>query len=121
MPVTRSSSHRATVTKKVMMTTHEWKSCFISPSICSSMRFWVKGNIRNSRRQPMNSSTSTSGNMNIIHCPKPSPRFKPSGSLRYFSAMVLGGVPMGVPIPPRLAAMGMLSASAMRPLPSGGS
>ena len=28
---------------------------------------------------------------------------------------------MGVPIPPRLAAMGMLNAIAMRPLPSGGS
>ena len=63
----------------------------------------------------------TSGVMNIIHSPKPSPMFSPSGSFRYFRAMVLGGVPMGVPMPPRLAARGMLSAMAMRPLPSGGS
>ena len=33
---------------------------------------------------------------------------------------MLGGVPIGVPIPPRLAAIGIDSASAMRPLPSGG-
>ena len=46
--------------------------------------------------------------------------FSPSGSLRYFRAMVFGGVPMGVPIPPRLAATGMDSAMEMRPLPSGG-
>ena len=70
--------------------------------------------------QPTKSRMTTNGVMNIIHSPKPSPMFSPSGSLRYFRAMVLGGVPMGVPIPPRLAANGMLSAMAMRPLPSGG-
>ena len=69
----------------------------------------------------MNSRTMTSGNMNIIHWPKPRPRFRPSGSLRYFRAMVFGGVPMGVPMPPRFAATGMDMAKAMRPLPSGGS
>ena len=35
--------------------------------------------------------------------------------------MVLGGVPMGVPIPPRFAATGMLSAMAIRPFPASGS
>ena len=62
----------------------------------------------------------TNGVMNIIHSPKPSCIFRPSGSFRYFRAMVLGGVPMGVPIPPRLAATGIDSAMAIRPLPSGG-
>ena len=47
--------------------------------------------------------------------------FRPSGSLRYFRAMVLGGVPIGVPIPPRLAATGIDMAKEIRPLPSGGS
>ena len=35
--------------------------------------------------------------------------------------MVFGGVPIGVPMPPRLAATGMLRAMAMRPLPLAGS
>ena len=35
--------------------------------------------------------------------------------------MALGGVPMGVPIPPRLAAIGIDIASAILPLPSAGS
>ena len=72
-------------------------------------------------RQLMNSRRITNGNINIIHWPKPRPRFRPSGSFRYFRAMVFGGVPIGVPIPPRLAATGILMAKATRPLPSGGS
>ena len=36
------------------------------------------------------------------------------------SAMVFGGVPIGVPIPPILAATGILSAIAIRPLPASG-
>ena len=46
--------------------------------------------------------------------------FIPAGSLRNFSAMALGGVPMGVPMPPMFAPMGMANASAMRPLPLAG-
>ncbi len=61
-----------------------------------------------------------SGSMKAIHSPKPRFRSRPLGSLRYFSAMALGGVPMGVPIPPMLAATGMDSVRATRPLPSGG-
>ena len=61
-----------------------------------------------------------SGNINDIHCPKPKFKLRPAGSLRYFNAMALGGVPMGVPIPPMLAAIGIASVSATRPLPSGG-
>ena len=67
MPVTRSSNQRATVTKNVTMTTHEWKPFCIPPSMFSSMVFCVKGNTFSSRRQLMNSSTTTSGNINIIH------------------------------------------------------
>ena len=68
----------------------------------------------------MTSSRRTSGNINIIHVPKPMSMFSPSGLLRYFKAIMLGGVPMGVPIPPRLAATGILNVSAMRPLPLAG-
>ncbi len=120
MPVTRSSNQSATVTKKVMMTTHEWNPFCMPPSIFSSIRFCVKGKTLSRIRQLMNSRMSTKGNMNIIHWPKPSPRFRPSGSFRYFRAMVLGGVPIGVPMPPRLAATGIDIASEIRPLPSGG-
>ena len=62
-----------------------------------------------------------SGSIYIIHSPKPIPRFRPVGELRYFSAIALGGVPIGVPIPPMLAATGIESVKATRPLPSGGS
>ena len=61
-----------------------------------------------------------SGIIKAIHSPKPKLRSRPLGSFRYFSAMALGGVPMGVPIPPMLAATGIDSVSAIRPLPSGG-
>ena len=120
MPVTVSSSQRATVTKNVTMTIYVWAFFFISPSISSSTVFCEKGKMVFSSHHPTSSSTMTSGVMNIIHSPKPSPRFSPSGSFRYFKAMVFGGVPMGVPIPPRLAARGIDRAMAMRPLPSGG-
>ena len=120
MPVTRSSNQSATVMKKVMMTIHECAPGFMPPSMFSSIRFWVKGNIFSSRRQLMNNRMITSGNINIIHWPKPNPRFSPSGSFKYFSAIVFGGVPIGVPIPPRFAAMGIDMASETRPLPSGG-
>ena len=61
-----------------------------------------------------------SGNMIAIHCPKPRPMFRPASSLSTFSAMAFGGVPIGVPIPPILAATGMLIVSAIRPLPFAG-
>ena len=121
MPVTVSSSQRATVRKKVTMTIYVWAFFFISPSISSSTVFCEKGKMVFSSHHPSSSSIITSGVMNIIHSPKPNCMFSPSGSFRYFSAMVFGGVPIGVPIPPRLAAKGMLSAIAMRPFPSGGS
>lgn len=68
----------------------------------------------------MNNSTITNGNINIIHSPNPMPMFRSSGLLRNFKAIVLGGVPVGVPMPPRLAATGIDRVKAMRPLPSGG-
>ena len=61
----------------------------------------------------------TSGNMNDIHCPKPIPMWS-SGPLRAWRAMALGGVPIGVAIPPILAATGMLRVRATRPFPLAG-
>ena len=103
------------------MTIHVRESFFIPPSIFSSTVFCEKGNTVFSIHQLNSSSTMTKGSMNIIHWPNPNPRLRPSGSFRYFMAMVFGGVPIGVPMPPRLAATGIDSAIAMRPLPSAGS
>ena len=55
--------------------------------------------------------------MKAIHSPKPIPR--PMGS-RYFNTIPLGGVPMGVAIPPMLAATGIERARPILPLPSAG-
>lgn len=68
----------------------------------------------------MKSKAMTRGNIKATQSPKPMCMFKPSGSFNACRAMALGGVPIGVAIPPRLAAMGMESVSAVRPLPSGG-
>ena len=62
----------------------------------------------------------TSGAMKAIQCMKSIFISRPAGSLRYLSAMRLGGVPIGVPIPPRLAATGIDIVKAMRPLPLAG-
>lgn len=59
--------------------------------------------------------------MNPIHSPKPMFRFKPSGSFKYFNAIALGGVPIGVAIPPTLAATGIAIAKPIFPFPSAGS
>ena len=67
IPVKRSDSQSRMVTMNVTTTTHEWKPFSIPPSIFSSTVFWVKGKNFSSKRQLMNSSTTTSGNMNIIH------------------------------------------------------
>lgn len=69
----------------------------------------------------MRSNIITSGAITSIHCPKLIPRFKPSGSFKNFIAIMLGGVPIGVPIPPKLAANGIDIVSAIRPFPSAGS
>ena len=121
MPVTISIIHRRMVTMRVTMTSTLSFPRFISPSIFSSMVFCVKGKIFFRSSQAITIMMMTSGTMKSIHWPKPMPRFRPSGSFRYLRAMVLGGVPMGVPMPPRLAAMGMLRAMAVRPLPASGS
>ena len=71
-------------------------------------------------RQLMRSNIITSGAITSIHCPKLIPRFKPSGSFKNFIAIILGGVPIGVPIPPKLAANGIDIVSAIRPFPSAG-
>ena len=105
---------------KVMMTILECTPFFIPPSILSSIVFCVKGNIFRKSIHARKSRMNTRGTMMSIHCPKPIPRFKPSGSFKYFKAIVFGGVPIGVPIPPRLAAIGIDRASAIHPFPSGG-
>ena len=48
------------------------------------------------------------------------PRSRPAGSLRYFKAKTLGGVPMGVPMPPRFAPTGMAIVRAILPFPLAG-
>ena len=109
------------VTMNVRQTTHMRQPRAILPSMFSSMVFCVKGKNFRMMRHEMSSRMMVSGNMNDIHCPKPSPMFSPASSLRYFSAMAFGGVPIGVPIPPMLAATGMHIVSAIRPLPLAGS
>ena len=121
IPVILSVSQSRTVMMKVIITMVVFFPFFISPSISRSTVFCENGKIVLSSPQLMNSRTATSGTMISIHSPKPSPRFSPSGSFRYFKAILFGGVPMGVPIPPRFAATGMDSARAIRPFPSGGS
>ena len=68
----------------------------------------------------MNRSRMVRGNMNAVQSPKPMFMFMPAGSFRYFSTIPLGGVPMGVAIPPMLAATGMDRAKPILPLPSAG-
>ena len=120
IPVSLSVIQSSTVTMKVTMTTQVWKPFFMPPSISRLMVFCEKGKIVRSSIHPMKSNTSTNGSMNSTHSPNPRFRFSPAGSFRYFRAMAFGGVPMGVAIPPRLAATGMESVRAMRPFPSGG-
>ena len=60
------------------------------------------------------------GIINSNQSPKPIPALRPFTSFRYLRAIALGGVPMGVPIPPMLAATGIPRVKAIRPLPSGG-
>ena len=62
----------------------------------------------------------TNGTMMAIHRPKETSMFNPAGSFSILKAKALGGVPMGVPIPPRLAPMGMAIVKAIRPLPLAG-
>ena len=59
--------------------------------------------------------------MKAIQCMKSIFILRPAGSLRYLRAIRLGGVPIGVPIPPRLAAIGIDIVKAIRPLPLAGS
>ena len=68
----------------------------------------------------MTNNVMASGNINAIHCPKLMPRFSPSGLFSVCKAIAFGGVPIGVAIPPILAAMGIESVKAMRPFPFAG-
>ena len=74
------------------------------------------GNILRRMNQPMSSMMITKGTPNIIQSPKVT--FQPFSCMN-FRAMALGGVPMGVPIPPTLAPIGMHRAKAARPRSSG--
>ena len=65
--------------------------------------------------------TRVRGNITIIQSPNPMFMAMPAGSFRNLMAMALGGVPMGVAIPPRLAPTGMARARARRPFPFVGS
>ena len=57
------------------------------------------------------------GIMKAIHSPKP--MLMPI-SFMYLSAIAFGGVPIGVPIPPTLAEIGIARARAVLPFPSAG-
>ena len=83
--------------------------------------FFLNGKSLSRRSQERPRIMTMTGTMASIHCPKPIPPPSSACSVRYLMAMALGGVPMGVPMPPTLAAMGMPRAMAMRPLPSVGS
>ncbi len=80
----------------------------------------MKGNIHSNTTQPIRRITNVMGNIICTQSPKPISMFSPAGSFRYFSAMPLGGVPMGVAMPPILAPRGIAMAKAMRPLPFSG-
>ena len=58
---------------------------------------------------------TTNGIMRMAHSPKVTSL---PASARNFTAVAFGGVPIGVPMPPRLAATGMDSARPIRPLSS---
>ena len=121
MPVTLSSIQSTMVSTKVISVTIVRQFFSTLPSITRFIVFCLNGNMRFNRIHEIKSSINTNGSMNDIHCPKPIPRLSPSGLLRNLRAMALGGVPIGVAIPPRLAATGIESVRATRPLPSGGS
>ena len=99
----------------------ERQSFLASPSITKLIVFCLNGNIFSNITQPIKRIRMVNGIMNNIHSPKPRPKFKPSGSFKYFKAMAFGGVPIGVPRPPTLAPIGIAIAKAILPLPSAGS
>ena len=86
------------------------------PPTCSSSFFWEMGNSHSRRSHAIRIMTMTKGMPNMSHLPKETSSPIPCSA---FSAIALGGVPIGVPMPPRLAAMGMARAKAARPLSSG--
>ena len=106
---------------KVAATTMVRQLNWMSPLICSSIVFCEKGNILRIMNHANTSITSTIGHIIIIQSPKPMSRLSPSGAVRTLYAKALGGVPIGVPIPPRLAPIGMAMVSAILPFPLAGS
>ncbi len=84
------------------------------------MVFCLNGKRRLSINQAIKRSTKVSGTITIIHLPNPIPISIPLGSLRNLRAIALGGVPIGVPMPPMLAPTGMARANPILPLPSAG-
>ena len=113
-------THKRIVIMKVMITTHIRHPRCTSPSIFRWIVFCVKGKKYRIILHDNSIKTITSGAMNAIQCMKSIFMLRPAGSLRYLSAMRLGGVPIGVPIPPRLAAIGIDIVKAIRPLPLAG-
>ena len=93
---------------------------FAPPSMVRSMVFCLNGNSFINNIQAKNSIIRVYGNITLTHSPKPMFMLRPSGSLRYFKAMALGGVPIGVAMPPMLAPIGIANAMPIRPLPSSG-
>ena len=106
--------------KKVMATTQVRQFHSPPPSILISMVFCEKGKNQRSMSHAMTRSTMTSGIIIMAQSKNPKFMLRPLGSLSTLKAKALGGVPMGVPIPPRLAPMGMAMVSAILPLPLAG-
>ena len=120
MPSCLPNTQSTMVARKVTATTVVRQLCCMLPSILSSMVVAENGNILRMMIHAITSMMSTIGAMISIQSPKLRPRLRPAGSFNTLKAKALGGVPIGVPIPPRLAPIGMAMVSATRPLPEGG-
>lgn len=120
MPNCLPKTQRSMVMANVTPTTTVRQLRCMSPSIFSSMVFCLNGNNFFNTNHAIMRSKITRGAITSIHCPKPMSMLRPAGSLSTLYANALGGVPIGVPIPPRFAPIGMAIVSAIRPLPLAG-
>ena len=120
MPNCLPNTQRMIVAAKVIATTTVRQLWLTFPSILSSIVFCLNGNILSKINHANSNITITNGTITAIHCPKLMPISKPAGSFNTLKAKALGGVPIGVPIPPKLAPIGIAIVRAIRPFPSGG-
>ena len=115
IPVHFSNIHKRMVIANVPYMTYVLQPFFAPPVIVKFTLLAVKGNMKWRSTHEMRSIVSISGVITIIHSPKSTPRFRPSASFMYCSAMPFGGVPIGVARPPIFAPMGIANARAAVP------